>query len=175
MDIFELAKAKKMFGGGGGKRKGTAIPAGEVVERIYFNTANTREETCALLSQLTYIETELSEAPIYPIYVNINENNKGDFVLAIKYNSTEYGIMYMYGVDVSPAVLFGLTENPTANNGWLYGGVEYRSAIGFINYLDAGVQFVCLNKIGQPVTDFMGLPIGTENEKIKNVLSITPF
>ena len=90
MNITEYAINKKLFGGG--KRGGTAIPAGVAVDRIYFNTNNTREETSALLSQLTYIEG-LMELPIALIYGHCDGNFEGDFIYAIK-SGELYGIVY---------------------------------------------------------------------------------
>lgn len=175
MDIFELAKAKKMFGGGGGKREGTAIPADAVVDRIYFNTNNTREETNAILSQLTYIEGVM-EYPVSLIYANLDENYEGDCLYAIKMTHPTqgeiYGIAYTLYAGGTETVLFGALDSSAFENGWMkgyesYGSGEYNGAVG--------LQFMELQKKGQPVTDFAGLPVGAENEKIKEVLSITPF
>ena len=169
-DIFELAKAKALIGGGG-KRTGTAIPADAVVDRIYFNTNNTREETIALLSQLTYVEG-IKEYPIALIYACVDGNYEGDLIYAIK-SGELYAIVQQRTLTSDSTNLFiGMDDVEHFDNGWLKLNCSY-GVDGKTNYYC--VQFMELHKKGQPLADFMGLPIGTENEKIKNVLSITPF
>lgn len=95
MDIFELAKAKKLFGGGGGKREGTAIPVGEHVDRIYFNTELPVEEMRNYLSQLTYIQTPLLGAPLCALYAKPTSEYTGIYIIAVKISDTEYSIEYI--------------------------------------------------------------------------------
>lgn len=177
MNLTEFAFYKKLFGGdgGGGKIGGTAIPVGEVVDRIYFNTNNTREETNALLSQLTYVEG-IMEYPISLIYACVDENYEGDLIYAVKFQGTTYGeiyaIVYQLRLTGASTTLFGMVDGSAFENGWMKGSESY----GTDGHSGAvGLQFMELWKNGQPLVDFMGVPIGTENEKIKNVLSITPF
>lgn len=156
---------------GGGKRGGTAIPAGVAVDRIYFNTNNTREETNAILSQLTYVEG-IMEYPIALIYACVDGNYEGDFFFAIK-SGELYGIIQQRTLTNDTTTLFvGIDDVEHFNNGWLKLNNNYGTDGGTNYYC---VQFAELHKKGQPLADFMGFPIGTENEKIKNVLSITPF
>lgn len=174
-DIFELAKAKALIGGGG-KRTGTAIPADAVVDRIYFNTNNTREETYALLSQLTYIEG-VTEYPVALIYACCDETYTGDFIYALKIQHPAYGYAYMINyarnlVAVNGCTLFGYISNDAFENGW---SKTREYLIQDSGTAILGAQFLELTKTGQPLLDLQGLPIGTENEKIKNVLSVTPF
>lgn len=163
MDIFELAKAKKMFGGGGGKREGTAVPVGERVEQIYFNTNSTKEETDAILSQLTYIQTDLFPYPVYPIFML---SDGGTFSQPIYLFAVNLGGEYNIrgGVDISSGETFVIyNSREMAGNGW-------ASNLG-----DVVVMTAAVFARGEGSTEFIGMPIGTENEKIKNIVSITPF
>lgn len=160
---------------GGGKREGTAIPAGEIVDRIYFNTNNTREETTALLSQLTYVEG-IMEYPIALIYACVDQNYEGDLIFAVKFQDPTYGEIYVISYQLCltgiSTTLFGMVDGMAFENGWMKGFESY----GTDGYSGAvGLQFMELRKKGQPLVDFTGVPIGAENDKIKNVLSITPF
>lgn len=167
MDIFELAKAKKMFGGG--KREGTAIPAGQPVKRIYFNIENTKEETNAILSQLTFVQTPLMDYPLYAVYANTEDGDLGSFVYITDEGEGMYHIGVVYRISTSIANAFYSSENYSGNyNGWLPAN---DSETGF----PVIVGVLPVFHAGQTLTDFNGIPVGAENEKIKNVLSITPF
>lgn len=164
MDIFELAKAKKLFGGG--KREGTAIPVGQPVERIYFNTNNTAEETNALLSQLTYMQTPLSADPIHPIFAYIDPNGNG-YTGKVIY-AIHIGNAYFISCATDLINQVGDTLYSTSGifNGWNYKNLDNTG-------LTCMVGAVVLNSVS--LTEWNGIPVGAENEKIKNVLSITPF
>ena len=166
MDIFELAKAKKMFGGG--KREGTAVKAGEVVERIYFNTKLTAEETNAILSQLTFVNG------FYTAYVCANMATMKGHLISVSRRDNGYIITYqddLAGTNVH--VLFNIPYYTEQTNGWdgeidpIYDGF---SVCRVSRYID-----LTITDSMQPLTEGMGMTVGAENEKIKNVLSITPF
>lgn len=174
MDIFELAKAKKMFGGGGGKREGTAIKAGEVYEKIYFNTKLTYPEIYDIVASLNFIQTPLYSNPIYPIYANTGDGSTGTFWLAIQGNGY-YQISEIYDIsNPDDGVCYwyfgGFNDGFNKTNGWRY-WTEYPISLD-VSMLIAGVP---IYSNGVSLTDFSGLPIGTENEKIKNLISATPF
>lgn len=175
MNITELAMAKKLFGGGGGKRGGTAIPVGQPVERIYFNIHNSIEETNALLSQLTYVQTPLMEHPICAIYANTADGNSGSFIFATKEGEDEYGIWEVWDIANNEGIRYFDKPNTAMGEKVYFNGWEKRyklsSHYGYY-MLPSGIEVFAG---GQSLTDFSGLPVGAENEKIKNVLSITPF
>lgn len=166
--------AEDMANGGGANVEGTAIPVGEKVKKIYFNTNLSVKETNAYLSQLTYVQTDLLPYPICAIYARTADGVTGIFIIAVKVDEEWYelsvitDIVNKYAINIySPQ---SLTEN---NNGWYYssygvGSNDNRLYIGGGNVVFDGTDGIAL-------TDFNGLPIGAENEKIKNVLSITPF
>lgn len=170
MNITEYAIAKKLFGGGGGgsgKREGTAIPVGEAVERIYFNIHNTIEETNALLSQLTFVPTMLLEYPLCPIYAHSADGATGWFVFVVKAEDN-YAIELVTDVQQKHGVTLYRSYDRNEHNGWIQ-----STNIDPYWIIPMGM---CLSyENGQALTDYFGMPIGAENEKIKNVLSVTPF
>lgn len=179
--MYEKLLCSEFFGGGGtgdgggGKREGTAIPYGQPVERIYFNTNNTQEETRAILSQLTFVQTPLMENPIYAVYANTEDGNLGSFLFVSKSEGDpdHYEISEVKNIEKVDVLGYFWSGSSTIDNGWeLQVALSGGSAYARISTLLEGVG-VC--NWGTTLTDFGGLPIGTENEKIKNVLSITPF
>jgi hypothetical protein len=164
-------------GGGTAPVEGTAIPVGVPVEKIYFNTALSVEETNAYLSQLTYVQTELFDYPIYVVWACGDEQGTltGLIVLAdITTNHfiireitiadlTYYSRLYDTQIDDDGS------HRPEVNNGYSYLILGDKLWALPCNCILGGVG----DKT--PLTDLDGLPIGAENEKIKNVLSITPF
>lgn len=172
--ITELAIAKKLFGGGIGKREGTAIPAGEVVERIYFNTELPVEEMLAYLSQLTYVQTPLLEYPLCAIYANTTDGQTGIFIVASKLSDTNYVINLVTNVTEKDFVLLYGTPFVDSGDMGYYNG--WHKARDFKhNSADFDLVVDSLGVYGASIADFNGIPVGAENEKIKNVLSITPF
>jgi hypothetical protein len=146
-------------GSGGSTVEGTAIPVGEPVERIYFNTNLSVEEVNSYLSQLTYVDVGV-ETPIHAIYAAMTDGTHclGMFVAK---SGDFYEILTFTSLDFSDCTS-------------LYR--SYDGEGGFINYSEPE-QYLCgIKTYSFPsVTDFNGIPVGAENEKIKNVLSITPF
>lgn len=179
MDIFELAKAKKLFGGGGGKREGTAIPYGQPVNRIYFNTESTKEEKDALLSQLTYVDVGLAN-PVSFIYANTLNGDVGNYIYAANDNGT-YEIILLMGLTAETAKQYTIYNSYFDSPGgwWTHSELAFLYEVNGHNhgvYQTLMIPYAMdMIDSGTTLTEFMGVPIGTENEKIKNVLSITPF
>lgn len=163
MDIFDLAKAKKMFGGGGGKREGTAVPVGEEIERIYFNINSPQEETKAILSQLTFILTDLFPSPIYPILATTGSQFAPPIYLFAVKTGGNYRIMGCTDISVKETLFTLYSSTEGFGKGW----------ITLFNNVPIVVS--TLFTVSSGMTELMGTPIGTENEKIKNIVSITPF
>jgi hypothetical protein len=165
--IRELAIYKKMFGGSGGTPaivEGTAIPVGEKVEKIYFNIALSGDEANKYLSQLTYIDIGIG-VPLNMLYAQTNDGITGYFFVVFKMDIESYHIVLI--TDIANENIDGIfeeakwRESSMVNVGgykthWTYGSIGFDSDLPVL-------------------TEFMGLPVGAENEKIKNVLSITPF
>ena len=173
MGITKLAFAKKLFGGGGGKREGTAIPAGEEVNLIFFNLSNTIEETNAILSQLTFVQTPLLQHPIYAVYARTDDGNEGIFVIVVKMDENHYAISQISNIAnaTSCEVFNGANSSDWRYQGWLYSVANTRYALCDLVVSGGAV----MPDDYMPITNLSGIPIGAENEKIKNVLSITPF
>ena len=159
--------------------EGTPIPRGEVVEKIYFNTNNTAEETLAILSQLTYIQTPLVPYPINVIYGNTADGVTGSVIYAIKYSDTEIAIQELQNIN-SQNFLVLFNSDSTTLRGAGFNGWNFATVLGFNpgsarRNEEVGIHSMNVYAGGQALTDFNGIPIGVENEKLKNVLSITPF
>lgn len=159
--------------------EGTPIPRGEVVEKIYFNTNNTAEETLAILSQLTYIQTPLVPYPINVIYGNTADGATGSVIYAIKYSDTEIAIQELQNIN-SQNFLVLFNSDSTTLRGAGFNGWNFTTVLGFNpgstrRNEEIGIHSMNVYAEGQALTDFNGIPIGVENEKLKNVLSITPF
>lgn len=183
MNVTELAIYKKMFGGGTGGSptpvEGTAIPQGTAPTYVYFNLNNSPEQTNAYLSQLTYVQTDLFELPIYGIcgYL-IGEKTILMFAVQAKYEESKQANYRICLFD-------GLSVVDIYSAGDIYGAMmsEYYENNGFkimdhdpFCIFSRGIIFLPTEIISaEELTDFMGFPLGLENEKIKNVLSITPF
>ena len=171
--------ADDMANGGTGSAtvEGTAIPQGSAPTYVYFNLNNTIEQTNAYLSQLTYVQTDLFEYPVYGIcgYL-LNDIPILMFAIALKEEGIELHKI---------CVARGNIINDIYSDGKIWGTTvmsEYYENNGFIitdydpySFLSRAMGFCTTATETTPLTDFMGLPLGLENEKIKNVLSITPF
>jgi hypothetical protein len=153
---------------GGGSVEGTAIPVGVRVEKIYFNMGLSTEEMKAYLSQLTYVDIGLG----YP--VNVVFASDRNFLLVMQvvggYHIAHNTVPYFDGNEI---ILYEM------------GGREWYSISRYKGYDDGmgGEEDEVVSRCGigalflenTSLADFNGFPIGAENEKIKNVLSITPF
>lgn len=144
--------------------EGTKIPIGTWVGTIYFNTGNTVAETNELLGRLTYVQTPLLPRPIYPIFAYTSDGVTGVFIFAVDMGGGEYNITWASDLSGSSYVDIFQGQIDNVNNGFIMMGVGGITALfnGF------NINFSSLS-------DFSGLAVGSENEKIKNVMSITPF
>lgn len=161
--------------GGGSSVEGTAIPVGGAPEKIYFNLNNSVKQTNDYLSQLTYIQTDLFEYPIYGICgYSINEYpiimfaRKEEVLGSLNVPIVTYGI-WCLTTSGNLIELYNTEEWGGENKGF--------KTIDFdpIQINSYGLVYCWYDDKSTPLTEFMGLPLGLENEKIKNVLSITPF
>lgn len=155
------------------RTEGTAIPTGVEIDRIYFNTVNSTEETDKLLSQLTYIEG-VFENPTAFIYADTTDGNTGNFIGVWKYDDTHYGIGLINNLSSMNGVIIYATPGSTGvSDLYFYNGWTKSTEFVFADGYDLAVGSISLP--GSSLSEFMGFPVGAENELIKNVLSITPF
>lgn len=156
--------------GGGGKREGTAIPVGRPVDMIYFNCHNTMDETNEILSQLTYVDIGFG-APMYIAYATLETETSGTVlaVLEIDHDAKQYTIVEVKDLSTLSTITYFWGALGNRTEGWqILSEQPFMEAYALI----AGVPVLSW---GQSLTEFNGIPVGAENEKIKNVLSITPF
>lgn len=142
--------------------EGTAIPVGEVIDRIYFNTNLTIAKTNAILSQLTYVQTPLFEYPLYVPFL-YDDGDELFTVLIIKADN-QYIIWLNRSGDISTAQPVGVFDS----RGWrtYFSGTDFDIE-GEMSSVYAQQKY--------SLSEWNGIPIGAENEKIKKVISITPF
>lgn len=134
---------------------GTAVPSSGYVETLYFNTNLSTEEAIALLSQLTYIDNPLNpDNKIQPLAL-FEYNGSNNIIAATKFVDT--GIIYLSAIgfndsltDISETTLF------TSISGW-----------------EIDTNFIYINTT--LYDNFNGISIGTENNRISKLFSITPF
>jgi hypothetical protein len=147
--------------------EGTAIPVGEAVDTLYFNIYNSIEETNALLSQLTFVQTPFLEYPIYVAYANTHDGNSGNFITVTNLGGGKYTIANVYNIAEQTYMdVYDGSDGIERHNGW------WERIVGPQEHITAGIR---LSTWAPVITDLLGIPIGAENDKIKNVLSITPF
>lgn len=152
---------------GVGKLEGTAIPVGEAVDTLYFNIYNSVAETNAILSKLTYVKTALLDYPIYVAYANTHDGNSGNFITITNMGDGVYTIANVYNIaELLYMDVYDGSDGIERYNGWS------DRIVGQQEHITAGIR---LSTWAPVITDLLGIPIGAENEKIKNVLSITPF
>lgn len=163
MDITKYAIAKKLFGGG--KRTGTAIPVGQPVERIYFNLSASALEVNECLAQLTYTDTGLYRTIAYIIYAWVDPNKsgfEGEFLFALKLEDGSYSICYSNDI-LDPDATIVLYHEKWEHNRAIVNNTIMYSVVGALFTYESSV------------TEMLGIPVGIENEKIKNIISVTPF
>jgi hypothetical protein len=148
----------------------TAIPVGEPVERIYFNTNLSVEEVNSYLSQLTYVNAGFE----YPI--NVIFASGYNFLIAAKISEYNYFLAH----NTEPNMYDNVVTLYTSLN--LSGWKGYPCSIMVPDEdgteTDMQVSEIKFGSLDMPndasLTSLYGIPVGAENEKIKNVLSITP-
>ena len=135
------------------KWKGTTVPNSGFVEKVYLNTKLSIEETVEELKKLTYIPPEEGEG--YLTYLLVaSDFSKGIMVVKEDFENSYYIIdaisMTPYFAD------YGMAENLGISAGW---NPEFNGEI----------------EINAEIIDNFGISIGTENDKISSLFSITQF
>ena len=133
---------------------GTPVPNnGTIVDTIYFNTALSKAEVHNILSQLTYSDTGqgywiavLFVDAAYSVGVCVMTNSK----------KTVFAMAHAVGETIWFDTM-GMSDPSVLNeNGWL---------ANFDGVLPCGVASLSED----------GLPVGNQNDKLANLVSITPF
>ena len=148
--------------------EGTAIPVGVTVNKIYFNTNLSVEETNAYLSQLTYVDVGAG-VPVHVVaHSAYGEKGVRCLLVVLKIAENDYQIC-MFGADLQN------TDFTTYDSHAFYKSITGGWEFGFVVATDWNGVLSCIDWYANIYNDFNGIPVGADNEKIKNVLSITPF
>ena len=149
--------------------EGTAVPTNQVVEKIYFNHYLSDEEWVSMLDTLTYIETPLLPIPICPIYFS----STGNPIIIIENHSTITRSVYNFTAitDISTQTFTNLAQFQKVTDNMIDQYVHlWNTTIS--NSLNSDYSY---NANAYGIDNYSGLPIGYNNELLKNYISITPF
>lgn len=133
---------------------GTVVPNTGYVEKVYFNTALSVEEVVSILSQLTYNAG-------YREYLLVTNEGDEYVTLYCQYKNNIYSIhsrMKKNGVSETN-VLFTSTDNNNGFTGW-NPNITYP---------------IIVNDTAEPIDTEEGISQGTQNDKLINLISTTPF
>ena len=139
---------------------GTQVPNSGYVDMVYYNYNLTIEETNNILSQLTYIQTPLHQKPISGLL--LTENEMG--IIAVDWGD---GYEFLYLPNLTGTAWVTLFNSSATTNTSLDGWnsfEETEEAYRLLGTFEANV-----------LSNYNGIPIGTENDKITSLFSTTPF
>lgn len=139
------------------KWQGTAVPNSGYVDKVYFNDKLSVEEIVNILSKLTYIQTPLVEEPICPVLF-ANDTSPAMFV-----NTWVEDGITLYGFYIVP----NINDQSTAQKVWdVYINTEISKFVFNITEYIVGKEVI---------NNLNGLPVGTQNNLLTELFSITPF
>lgn len=140
----------------GGSAGGTAVPNSGNVEKVYFNTALSADEIINLIKDLTYIEIS-------------GLTDRGNIILATSDYSLAIAIVYHDTSTGNSSTTFSMyVVNPAVGD--LIDTIVYYDSTNGLNW-----EFNEYSINSEVINDLMGMPVGVENELIKNLVSTTPF
>lgn len=129
--------------------EGTVVPNTGTVEKVYLNTNLSIDEVKNIIGSLTYNSSNVFEHVLY----NNASNNNDKIVINLGYSQGFYFIM-----DYKGNIYFN--TNPDADLDFIGWNPEFNGVI----------------TINSEVADvYDGTPVGTQNDKITSLFSITPF
>lgn len=132
-----------------GYEEGTIVPNTGVVEKVYFNTNLSTTEVKNIMNTLTYNYSNVFEHVLY----NNASNSNDKIVINLAYTQGVYVIM-----DNKGNIYFN--TNPDAD----------------VNFVGWNPEFNGIITINSEVVDvYDGTSVGTQNDKITSLFSITPF
>lgn len=134
-----------------GTVSGTPVPNNEYIEKVYFNTSLSRQEVINILKTLPYVQTPIFQHPIYPILIS---SDNTPIIMAVQILETYYEILYI---------------TDSINEIYEYIFMSYAEE----EYIEISKESYDVNKTVIP--NFMGIEIGTLNDTLTNLVSITPF
>lgn len=167
---YEKVNVNVASSGSGGNVTGTAVPVNANVDKIYFNNNVSADYWYSKLELLTYLETPYIPIPIYPITFSSDATK---IILITKiFNDSEHLFEYSIGIfnlntmSSIELVEVGFTQI-IINNNSLSGKI--------VIYNDSLVTNYSYQYGTYSIDEFNGLPIGNQNELLKDLISITPF
>ena len=137
-------------------RGGTAVPNSGYVDTVYFNTEINENDIQNLIDTLPLYQTPFFDYPVYPLLFS------SDFEFGIMLSVVDddlYGKIYMI------AYANAITNKTTI----LY----YKTDNSEQLYTPLTTEELEIHK--EVIAEYSGLPIGTENDKLANLISSTPF
>ena len=137
---------------GQAKSGATTVPNSGTIEKIYFNTSLSAEEVVNILSQLDYHDFAGSEAYCIVFPENI------DVALLVMRRDGVYGILNIFAENELDGTYFFSEDVGNGIVGWKEG-------------------FDGVIEINDTVSDYQGyyeLPLGEQNDKLTNLVSLTP-
>lgn len=132
---------------------GTAVPTSGEIGKVYFNKSLSDVEIYNTLNQLTFVNVPMlgSDSNYYMLAIN-EEMTKGIMIYKNNISAGYIGVAHFDNENV--------TEIWFSNYGWWYDNSFYELNIHSIQNM-IGAQY--------------NIDVETQNELIKNVISITPF
>lgn len=133
--------------------QGTTIPDNGMVEKIYFNRNLSYDEVTDILKSLRFVDTPFTSDPVYPIVLF----SGGLCFFVVDESDSKYAI---YGTTdiTNPSLATVVFSNFTFDDkmGWHL----------IVDYIDTNANVV---------SEYSGLPIGSQNDKLSSLFSTTPF
>lgn len=131
------------------KWKGTTVPNSGYIEKVYFNTSLSIEEVVNELEKLTYVLTPFLSHPVSPLLFS---ENGSPVIFAVK---GEYRGGIFYEINYSTDIINRVYEKVFSDS------VGWKKDLCIIN--------------SSVIDIFSEIPVGTENDKISSLFSITQF
>ena len=148
-DITSFASVSVNVPTTGESAGGTAVPNSGYVEKVYVNTSMSVEEVNSLIDSVVYEVNEGGYTMFaYPVLVNSDSSTSILFMIM----NNVYGIV----------LTVNGTEYDIYQNGWKLDNMP-------IDY-ENGILLEC-----DTLTEFMGMSVGTRNDKLTSLFSTTPF
>ena len=138
--------------------KGTAVPNTGLCPDIYLNTNLSVDEVKALLDTITF--TDVGDGFLY--FVSLANYQDGNTTEPVQINIAKINTDYMIAVIDS-----------TGANVVFSSSIDIRGFEGWLSTFNGIAEFGQFNATF--TNDFSGDPVGTENDKLSSLFSITPF
>ena len=130
--------------------KGTLVPNEGTVDKIYFNTNLTAKEVHNIFNTLPFMQTPLLQYPLYPVLFSATGS---PIIMVVKAENT-YEITIVKDLSTSDFEYAYLGDSTLGTGNWILSEYEINSEL---------------------ISEYMGLPVGTSNSQLRNLISTAPF